>query len=91
MLFPLFSMIYLSMYTAQVCMYTGLRRLCTERTNKYTHFCLQEIIVQLLRDAMLENPKSPGFLIDGFPRELGQAKQFEDEVSNKRELCYEQY
>lgn len=40
----------------------------------------QEIIVQLLRDAMLENPKSPGFLIDGFPRELGQAKQFEDEL-----------
>lgn len=29
---------------------------------------------------MLENPKSPGFLIDGFPRELGQAKQFENEV-----------
>ena len=43
----------------------------------------QEIIVELLKDAMLEHPQSPGFLIDGFPRELGQAKQFEDEVTLK--------
>ena len=36
--------------------------------------------MELLKDAMLRYPQSPGFLIDGFPRELGQAKQFEDEV-----------
>ncbi|XP_028408341.1 adenylate kinase isoenzyme 5-like [Dendronephthya gigantea] len=41
----------------------------------------QTIIVELLRDAMLEHPDSPGFLIDGFPRELGQAKQFENELA----------
>lgn len=37
--------------------------------------------MELLRDGMLEHPHSPGFLIDGFPRELGQAKQFENEVN----------
>ena len=39
--------------------------------------------MELLKDAILEHPQSPGFLIDGFPRELGQAKQFEDEVTLK--------
>lgn len=48
----------------------------------------QEIIVQLLKDAMLENPKSPGFLIDGFPRELGQAKQFENELAECDQIVF---
>ena len=39
--------------------------------------------MELLKDAMLQHPQSPGFLIDGFPRELGQAKQFENEVALK--------
>ena len=47
------------------------------------NFPVQEIIVELLKDAMLQHPQSPGFLIDGFPRELGQAKQFENEVALK--------
>ena len=29
---------------------------------------------------MLRYPQSSGFLLDGFPRELGQAKTFENEV-----------
>ena len=29
---------------------------------------------------MLRFPDSPGFLIDGFPREIGQGVQFEEEV-----------
>lgn len=29
---------------------------------------------------MLKHPESPGFLIDGFPRELDQGYQFEKEV-----------
>lgn len=37
--------------------------------------------MELLKDAMMKHPQSRGFLIDGFPRELGQAKQFEDEVA----------
>ena len=39
--------------------------------------------MELLKDAMLQCPQSPGFLIDGFPRELGQARQFENEVGLK--------
>lgn len=35
----------------------------------------------MLTDAMLRNPDSPGFLIDGFPRKLSQGVQFEQEVS----------
>lgn len=41
---------------------------------------LQEITIELLKDAMLNHPESPGFLIDGFPRELSQGQQFELEV-----------
>jgi adenylate kinase len=39
-----------------------------------------ETVVALLKDAMMEKGNSPGFLIDGFPRELYQAKLFEDDV-----------
>ena len=41
---------------------------------------LQEIVIQLLKDAMLQHPDSPGFLIDGFPRETAQGEQFEKEA-----------
>jgi adenylate kinase len=41
---------------------------------------LQEITIELLKDAMLKHPESRGFLIDGFPRELDQGYQFEQEV-----------
>ncbi|PFX19436.1 Adenylate kinase isoenzyme 5 [Stylophora pistillata] len=41
----------------------------------------QEVVIQLLKDAMLKHPDSPGFLIDGFPREISQGVQFEDEVA----------
>nr|XP_044991060.1 adenylate kinase isoenzyme 1 isoform X1 [Jaculus jaculus] len=35
------------------------------------------LILDMISDIMLSHPKSPGFLIDGFPREVGQAKEFE--------------
>ena len=38
-------------------------------------------MIELLTDAMLQCPDSPGFLIDGFPRKLSQGVQFEEEVS----------
>jgi adenylate kinase family enzyme len=47
-------------------------------------FSYQNVVIELLRDAMLAHPESPGFLIDGFPREITQAEQFEDEVSKIR-------
>ena len=37
--------------------------------------------MELLRDAMRHDTDCPGFLIDGFPRELQQGLQFEQEVS----------
>ena len=41
----------------------------------------QGVVVELLTDAMLRHPDSPGFLIDGFPRKLSQGEQFEEEAS----------
>ncbi|XP_019508876.1 PREDICTED: adenylate kinase isoenzyme 1-like [Hipposideros armiger] len=35
------------------------------------------IILDMINDNMLSCPESQGFLIDGFPRELIQAKEFE--------------
>ncbi|XP_027624813.1 adenylate kinase isoenzyme 1-like isoform X2 [Tupaia chinensis] len=35
------------------------------------------IILDMVSDNMLSRPESRGFLIDGFPRELKQAKEFE--------------
>ena len=49
---------------------------------------LKEIVIQLLKDAMLKHPDSPGFLIDGFPREISQGVQFEEEVSNRTRRKY---
>ena len=41
----------------------------------------QGVVIELLTDAMLRHPDSPGFLIDGFPRKLSQGEQFEEEAS----------
>ncbi|XP_060227298.1 adenylate kinase isoenzyme 1 [Meriones unguiculatus] len=35
------------------------------------------LILDMVSDNLLCHPESPGFLIDGFPRELEQAKEFE--------------
>ncbi|XP_073910535.1 adenylate kinase isoenzyme 1-like isoform X2 [Castor canadensis] len=35
------------------------------------------LILDMVSENMLSNPSSRGFLIDGFPRELKQAKEFE--------------
>jgi len=41
----------------------------------------QDVVIELLKDAMLRYPDSPGFLIDGFPRKMSQGVQFEQEVT----------
>lgn len=41
----------------------------------------QGVVIELVTDAMLRHPDSPGFLIDGFPRKLSQGEQFEEEAS----------
>lgn len=40
----------------------------------------QRIVLELLRVAMVGIPNTKGFIVDGFPRELEQGKEFENEV-----------
>lgn len=43
-------------------------------------FFFQRIVLELLRVAMVGIPDTKGFIVDGFPRELEQGKEFENEV-----------
>lgn len=55
---------------------------CVQFSNK--KICLnvfQRIILELLRVAMVGIPNTKGFIVDGFPREMEQGKEFENEVS----------
>ncbi|KAJ1763259.1 bifunctional uridylate/adenylate kinase [Coemansia sp. RSA 2167] len=47
-----------------------------------------EITIGLLRNAMMDHPASNRFLIDGFPRNLVQAKAFEDTVCKAKKVLY---
>lgn len=48
-----------------------------------------ETVLQLLKDAMIKAaPKSKGFLIDGYPRELDQGLKFENEVAPVTGVLY---
>ncbi|KAJ1858696.1 bifunctional uridylate/adenylate kinase [Coemansia sp. RSA 1822] len=47
-----------------------------------------EITIGLLRNAMMDRPESDRFLIDGFPRNLVQAKAFEDTVCKAKKVLY---
>lgn len=44
-------------------------------------FPSQGLILDMISDNLLSRPENRGFLIDGFPRELEQAKEFERIVS----------
>lgn len=49
----------------------------------------QEVVLDLLKENMVKNAdKSKGFLIDGYPREVPQAKKFEEMVRGKREFDF---
>ena len=49
--------------------------------NSRTEFLtMQEVTVGLLKAAMLDHPRSVGYLIDGFPRELEQGELFKQQV-----------
>ena len=41
-----------------------------------------ETVLAMIRDKMLANTDAKGFLIDGYPREVDQGKQFESSVRN---------
>ncbi|KAJ7339397.1 hypothetical protein OS493_005792 [Desmophyllum pertusum] len=47
-----------------------------------------QLVLELLKDAMLRYPDSPGFLLDGFPREMSQAEKFEEEVVESHFVLY---
>ncbi|KAJ2861732.1 bifunctional uridylate/adenylate kinase [Coemansia aciculifera] len=47
-----------------------------------------EITIGLLRNAMMDHPECDRFLIDGFPRNLVQAKAFEDTVCRAQKVLY---
>ncbi|KAJ2766827.1 bifunctional uridylate/adenylate kinase, partial [Coemansia nantahalensis] len=47
-----------------------------------------EITIGLLRNAMMSHPESDRFLIDGFPRNLVQAKAFEDTVCKAKKILF---
>ncbi|KAJ2002155.1 bifunctional uridylate/adenylate kinase [Coemansia thaxteri] len=47
-----------------------------------------EITIGLLRNAMMDHPDCDRFLIDGFPRNLVQAKAFEDTVCRAQKVLY---
>ena len=54
--------------------------------NDLDHWCVfigsfQRIVLELLRVAMVGIPNTKGFIVDGYPRELDQGKEFENEVS----------
>lgn len=51
-----------------------------ESTNNDKCFFFQRIVLELLRVAMVGIPSTKGFIVDGFPRELEQGKEFENEV-----------
>merc|ERR1712212_127847 len=48
----------------------------------------QEIILELLKDAMIARKDCNGFLIDGFPRDVPQGEKFEVTVGKCRVLLY---
>ncbi|CAO2641030.1 Adenylate kinase isoenzyme 1 [Lemmus lemmus] len=45
------------------------------------------LILDMVSDSLLSHPESSGFLIDGFPRKLEQAKEFERIVSVPTPQC----
>ena len=51
----------------------------------------QRVILELLRVAMVGIPNTKGFIVDGFPREMEQGKEFENEVSMGRFVASEMF
>ncbi|KAJ2799212.1 bifunctional uridylate/adenylate kinase [Coemansia guatemalensis] len=47
-----------------------------------------EITIGLLRNAMMDHPDCDRFLIDGFPRNIVQAKAFEDMVCKAKQVLF---
>jgi len=48
----------------------------------------QEVILELLKDAMIARKDCKGFLIDGFPRDVPQGEKFENTVGKCKYILY---
>eukprot|EP00833_Pecoramyces_ruminatium_P018138 jgi/Orpsp1_1/1192170/evm.model.d7180000091072.1 len=48
----------------------------------------EEIIYDLIKDNMKKNKNAKGFLIDGFPRNVQQAKEFEEKICKPKAILY---
>jgi len=52
-------------------------------------YLFQATVLQLLKEAMLKSlPTSKGFLIDGYPRDVGQGEEFEKTISPCEQIIY---
>jgi len=47
-----------------------------------------ETVLAMIRDKMLANTDAKGFLIDGYPREVDQGKQFESSIASATSVLY---
>ncbi|CAG5104483.1 Oidioi.mRNA.OKI2018_I69.chr1.g1276.t1.cds [Oikopleura dioica] len=47
-----------------------------------------ETVLAMIRDKMLANTDAKGFLIDGYPREVDQGKQFESSIAPATSVLY---
>ena len=61
---------------------TKIGKLATQLIDK-GHFLPDEIVIQMVKQKVIDNPTAPGFIFDGFPRTVDQAKIL-DEFLNLR-------
>jgi adenylate kinase len=61
---------------------TKIGKLATQMIDK-GHFLPDEIVIQMVKQKIIDNPKAEGFIFDGFPRTVDQAKIL-DEFLNLR-------
>lgn len=51
-------------------------------------FVFQETTITEIKQKIMKIPEANGIVIDGFPRDVGQALSFEDQVSFYQDLIY---
>ncbi|KAJ3202892.1 hypothetical protein HDU82_006998 [Entophlyctis luteolus] len=66
----------------------GNHRTCADCQNPQNTYCMQQVILDLLGTAMDNSRSGAGFLIDGFPRAVDQAIEFERTVCKARKVLF---
>lgn len=57
-------------------------KLATQLVDK-GHFLPDDVVISMVKQKVIDNPNAPGFIFDGFPRTVDQAKTL-DEFLNQR-------